>query len=350
MTIANRGRDLEALQHGLQRWLQSRADEGDTVTVTSMSRPAAGLSSDTLFVDATRSGPLGNRREELVARLPPPGAGLFPRYDLGAQAMLQQQLATTSVPVAAPVVYEPGEAWIGTEFLVMPKVPGRVLATFPAFVATGWLFDAPPGLQRSLHTNFLDVMVGVHRLDWHALGLDGLARGHTPLVKAEVDWWSDYLDWVSDGSPLSELAEGMRWCRANIPSPEPAPSLLWGDVQFANAVFGDDGSIAAVLDWEMASIGPAEMDFGWLLALHSMSIATNGGVDLPGFLDRDAAIDRYSSALGRPLVSLEWFETFALVRSGAIMMRIARLLADQGIDDSWLTRGNPTIARLRHLT
>jgi len=353
MAIASRERDPDEIRRGLERWFRARVanrvDGGTDVAIASVSRPATGLSSETLFVDLARTRGDAAEIEPFVVRLPPAGDGLFPEYRLDTQVMIQQRLVATAVPVASPIDYESDESWIGTDFVVMPRVPGRVLATFPSFLLSGWLHDASPSVQRTLHEHFVDVLASIHQTPWEPLGLGGIARGAGSPVAAEIDWWASYLEWASDAAPLSELADGLAWCRERRPTAEPAPSLLWGDVQLANAVFRDDGATVAVLDWEMASIGPAELDLGWFLALHSMTVEANGGADLPGFLGRDELVDRYAAALGRGLVDLDWFETFALVRSGAIMQRVARLLAARGIDDSWLTRGNPTIERLRVL-
>ena len=140
------------------------------------------------------------------------------------------------------------------------------------------------------------------------------------------------------------IAHGLEWCRAERPVPEPPPSLLWGDVRIGNVVFDDGLRPAAVLDWEMATVGPAEVDLGWFLALHRLTVES-AGADLPGFPDRDATVAAYQDRLGRPVADLGWFETFALVRSGAIMVRVARLLRNAGIGDSWL-RDNPVVDRL----
>jgi len=138
------------------------------------------------------------------------------------------------------------------------------------------------------------------------------------------------------------------WCRTRLPEPEPPASLLWGDVQLGNVLVANDMTIAAVLDFEMASVGPAELDLAWFLVLHRMTVDRCGG-DLPGFPDHATTVDAYEARLGRPLADLRWFEVFAALRSGAIMVRAARLLARLGVDDSWLTRGNPTVTLLAEL-
>ena len=106
--------------------------------------------------------------------------------------------------------------------------------------------------------------------------------------------------------------------------------------------------VSAVLDFEMASIGPPEVDLAWFVVLHDMAVGRCGR-DLPGFPGRDATVAAYETLLGRPVADLRWYEAFAALRSGAILVRAAHLLARLGIDDSWLTHENPTIELLAGL-
>lgn len=349
MAIANKERDLDVVRDGLARWLRADRPAATDLRVAPLTRPAAGLSSETLFVDVVSTEGGIERHESLVARLPPAGEGLFPAYDLSLQARIQERLAPTAIPVASPVVFEADESWLGAPFLVMPRVPGRVLVSYPSFLQTGWLHDATPAEQAQLHAGFLAAVADIHRIDWEPLRSEFAERGGRVGLAAELDWWTDYLAWASDGAPLPVLEDAMAWCRANGPAAEPPPSLLWGDVQLVNVVF-DETSLrpAAVLDWEMTSIGPAETDLGWFLALHRMTVDASDA-DLPGFPEREAVVASYERRLGRETVALGWFETFAVVRSGAIMVRVARLLAAMGVDDSWLTKGNPQLELLRRL-
>ena len=341
MAVALRQHDLEAVRTGLARWFGHRYP-GGSVRVGPLTRPEAGLSSETLFVDVMWSGDgpdradRADRADHYVARLPPAGDGLFPSYDLARQARVQATLGeATDIPVAPVVAYEPDPAFAGAPFLLLRRVPGRPLANQPPYLRKGWLHDAPPGDQRRLYDDFFAVVGRLHRLDWRRLGFDFLADGAIGLPR-ELDRCAHYLAWASDGSPLPELAGALAWCREHRPHPEPTPSLLWGDVQLQNCVFDDAYHVAAVLDWEMAGIGPAQLDLGWFHALHRLTVRT-AGAGLPGFPEPG------DSPAGN------WYEVFAMVRSGAIMVRIAALLAAQGVDDSWLTRGNPAIEALRSI-
>jgi aminoglycoside phosphotransferase (APT) family kinase protein len=273
------------------------------------------------------------------------GEGLFPTYDLRSQALVQERLATTGVPVAAPVAMEEELEWLGAPFLLMERIPGRVLLDHPPFLVEGWLRDRPPDDQDALHAGFVEVLARIHGLDWRSLGLAGLAKGVG--LAGELDWWTRYVGWAAGDAPPAVVADALGWCATHLPRSEPPPGLLWGDVRFGNVVFDESLRPAAVLDWEMASIGPPEVDLGWFLAMHELSVET-AGTDLPGFPDAAATTARYEELAGRELADLAWYEVFALVRAAAIMVRMARILAAQGIEDSWLA-GNPMLARLRTL-
>ncbi len=343
------GRDLDMVRRGLETWLRERRRRASGLRVEPLRRASEGLSSETLLAEARweeRGRPCA---ESLVVRMPPAGPGLFPSYDLATQAVIQQRLELTNVPVASPVTYEPDPAWVGAPFLTMPRVRGRVLSSQPSFIRQGWLREAQPADQARLYRCFLDVLAAVHRFDWRGSGLGFLIEDGTSPLDAQTRWWSHYLDWALEDEPVEGLAEGMRWCERNRPDPEPPASLLWGDVQLLNAVFGDDMRPAAILDWEMASVGPAEQDLGWFLALRRMTVDVSGE-DLPVFPGRQESIDHYAASLGRRLADLRWFEAFALVRSGAILARIARVLAASGVDDSWLGNGIPQVRLLEEIT
>jgi aminoglycoside phosphotransferase (APT) family kinase protein len=356
-------RDLDALRDGLTRWVCSHWPEASDVAVAPLARPATGLSSETFFVELDWDPGAGSRagveHASWVLRLPPNGEGLFPRYDLAMQGRLQSLLARVGVPAVEPLAVEEDEDWVGASFLLMPRVAGRVVRADKPYLRTGWLADAPTDGQAKLHGEILDVLAQIHGLNWESLGCgavlsartgreDDHGTSPTPWLAAEVEHWARYLAWAGEGDAPSVFGDGVEWCRANLPTHEPPASLLWGDVQLGNFLVDEDMGLSAVLDFEMASIGPAEVDLAWFVVLHEMSVVRCGG-DLPGFPGRDVTIASYEARLGRPVADLRWYEAFAALRSGAILVRAARLLARLGVDDSWLTHENPTIDLLAGL-
>jgi len=358
-------RDLDALRDGLTRWARSWRPEMRDLRLAPLARPATGLSSETIFVEGDWApGAVGAPRRPVswVVRLPPNGEGLFPSYELAMQGNLQRILAHAGVAAVEPLAVEEDEAWVGAPFLVMPRLAGRVVRADKPYLRTGWLAESLPEGQAKLHGEVVDALARIHRLDWDSLGCGRVLAPRTGRTTAasdaegprsgwlagEVEHWARYLAWAGEDGAPPVFEAGVEWCRANLPAPEPPASLLWGDVQLGNVLVGEDMGVAAVLDFEMASIGPAEVDLAWFVVLHDMAVDRCGG-DLPGFPGRDATIAAYEARLGRPVADLRWYEAFAALRSGAILVRAARLLARLGVDDSWLTHENPTVARLAAL-
>ena len=212
----------------------------------------------------------------------------------------------------------------------MTRVSGRPVGSAPS--RDQWLLDRPPTSLRSVQEQFLTALAAVHRVDWRGAGLAERMRGgrDTNVLLPELEWWTSYVDWAADGSPARRLVDHVRWCREHVPATEPPASLCWGDARLGNVMYDGGGALVALIDWELASIGPAEMDLAWYLALEELT-DRYARASVPGFMAHDDAVAHYGAALGRRVRDLEWHEVFALVRSVAINDRPARLAAVSGI-------------------
>jgi aminoglycoside phosphotransferase (APT) family kinase protein len=315
--VVTGGRDLDEVRAGLEAWLGH--------AVGAIERPSAGFSCETLLVD-----------RELVVRLPPLGAGIFPIYDLGQQAAVQNAAGAAGVPVAGPARYEADPAHLGAPFVAMPFIAGVIPSDFTP--TDPWLTGLPgDGARRSVWERYIDSIVAIHRTPVADLGLrTGLAQ--------ELEDWDLYVDWSTEAAPPRALVEVMRWCREHAPAEEPPAGLLWGDVRLGNIVF-DETSAAprAILDWDMASAGPIEMDLAWHLALEDVQTDLTG-MAVPGFGTRDETIARATGAVGRPLQDLLWYEVFALMRASAIAARISVLQTRAGQRPMFEVGKDPTLA------
>ncbi len=327
-------RSRAALADGFANWFGAR--DGCAPPLVTVERPQPGLSSDTVIVTV-------NDGEQFVARLPPVGGGLFPDYDLARQHRVQRALAATPIPVAPSLAYETDESWVGAPFLLMPKVAGNTLTTAPPYLTDGWLAEADNETQAALIEEFLDVLAAIHRLDPSDHDL-GEVSGGGPELLGMLEFWGRYLDWASgDPEATAIYRRALQWCRENCPRSPPA-GLLWGDPQLVNLVLDDGGGIAAVLDWEMAAFGPAEVDLSWFLVLHEHAVET-AGADLPGWPGREAVVASYADKLGRELADLHWYEVLANIRSGAIVLRIGAVMAAAGHSPAWTAQ----VPQHRHL-
>ncbi len=310
-------RDLTELRAGLERWLER--------PVGRVVRPAPGYSCETLIVE-----------DAVVVRLPPVGDGIFPTYDLAQQAAAQDAIGAAGIPVAAPLRYEADPSFLGAPFVSMPFVAGRTPNDFTP--ADEWLRDLPSDDARhEVWRSFVTAILGIHSASTAGLALrEGLA--------AELAFWTDYVEWATDGTPPSALRDSLRWCVDHRPAAEPAGGLLWGDVRLGNVIFDDaTGAPNAVLDFDMVSIGPAEMDVAWFLALEQVQTDLTN-MTVPGFGNRDDTIALVERRLGRTLTDLAWHEVFALVRASAISTRIAVLFERNGQKSMFKIGRDPTLA------
>lgn len=367
---------------GLAAWLDAHGD-GAAHEVVGVERPAAGYSSETALVDVRRtrspvaaspsgttvlsqettgwsqSGDGGDERDgggghpgadgevvRLVVKLPPPGPAIFPAYDFALQAAVQEAIAAEGIPAAVPAQSEANERWLGAPFLVMPALAGHIVGEVPALDRR--LAAAGPEANRALHTRFVELVADVNRVDWRAAGLDEVLppRDNT----AELAYWRDYLDWYADGEVVvPALVDALDWCEAHRPAGEPEPSLRWGDVRLENVIVDDELRPVAVLDWEMASLGPAEHDLAWLTTLQATQDALVGRT-VDGFLDLTEVVATFEGRLGRPVHDLAWYEALAALRSTAILSRIAHLNDERGEPNFFPIADNPLVDRLRAMT
>lgn len=318
-----------------------------SVAVGEVHRPkTGGLSSETWMLEADwGAGPRG-----LVVRLPPAGEGLFPEYDLALQAKVMDALRQEgTVPVPSVLWHETNPEVLGREFMVMERVDGRIPSDNPGYQFEGWLKDLDAGAQRRYFDATIDTLAAIHRVDWVAAGL-GFLPG-TGLDR-EFAYWSAYLDWAAAGERFAAIDAAFAWCSEHRPTTEPPPSLVWGDTRFGNIVFSSDVDVAplvrAVLDWEMASLGPAELDLGWYLFLERTALQF--APQLAGFPDRAGTIAAYERSLGRAVVDIDWYEIWGGVRSAAIMIRVAADLAALGLVGEDFRGDNPVTQLLATLT
>ena len=316
--------DLDELAQGIARWLGDRRGVTE-VELDRCERASGGLSSETLMVDARGRRVGAPWSESLVVRLAPAGAGIFPAYDLGAQAAAQEVAAAHGVPTAVPAEVVTDPAWLGATFLVMPAVAGYVPGPSP--LHDPWFADATVEEQARAFHAVLDILAAVHAIDPAAADPELIERRD---VDGEIAYWRRYLDWYGDGAAIvPALGDALDWCAAHRPPNEPPAALLWGDVRLGNVIFDEGRVPTAVLDWEMTTVGAPEHDLGWFLALIGLQDELMGE-HLPGFPDRAAAVAYYEARAGRAVVDLAWFEILALVRSIAIMTRLGFLEQQAG--------------------
>jgi aminoglycoside phosphotransferase (APT) family kinase protein len=325
-------RDLAATREALSAWMERTLEGASDVSVSELSPPGAtGFSNETLFFDLGYARGDARIDKSLVLRIQPTENQVFPDYDLDKQIRTMQLLEKTEVPVPRVLWYEPDASVLGAPFYVMGRIDGKIPTDNPPYHVAGWLSEAPEVERERLWWSAVEALAAIHRLDWRAVGfgfLEDAGDGRSPLA-IQLDQYRHYFEWAARGKRHPTCEDALAWLERNAPTGEPIV-LQWGDARIGNMIF-QDGRCAAVLDWEMVTIGSPEADLAWFLFLDAHH---SQGVNVPrlaGFPSREATLARYTELTGHAPRHLPYYEAFAAFRFSVIMMRLAQQFVALGL-------------------
>jgi aminoglycoside phosphotransferase (APT) family kinase protein len=330
LTLQRHSRDAATVPRVLTEWFAGILPAGaDPQVEVHSGVDANGLSSETLLFDVTWTEDGGRRTDGYVARVAPAAEDVpvFPEYALQNQYDALRIVAErTDVPVPAVSHFEPTGEVLGTPFFVMDRVEGIVPPdVLPYNFGDNWLHDAPRERQRALQDATVDVIAKLHAVPDAATTfafLDPRHPGDTPLARnlAGARAWYEFAAADIGPSPIVERALG--WLEGALPD-VPETVLSWGDARIGNVLYRDFAPVA-VLDWEMATIGPRQLDVSWLVFAHRVFESITGAMELPGmphFLREEDVVAHYRSLTGVDLGDLHWFHVYNGVRWCIVFMR-----------------------------
>jgi aminoglycoside phosphotransferase (APT) family kinase protein len=321
VTDTPQGVDLERLRP----WFAANV-EGATGGPLHASLISGGRSNLTYFV--------GDDAHEWVMRRPPLGHVLPTAHDMAREYKVLAGLAPTSVPVPRPLAFCDDNDVNDAPFYVMQRVDGRILRT-PQELAALSADDA-----RRCSEALVDVLVDIHGVDYDAVGLSDF--GHPDgYLERQVRRWGEQWE-RSKTRELPAIDELARRLRAALPE-SPPPTIVHGDYRLDNTMLAPDdaGRIAAVLDWEMATLGDPLSDVGLFLLYWARDENALEGVGAEidtsrGFMTRDEIIERYAKQSGRDLSSLDFYEILASYKLAIIVEGIhARFLMGKTLGDGF---------------
>ncbi|HVB92217.1 MAG TPA: phosphotransferase family protein [Acidimicrobiales bacterium] len=318
----------------LTRWLATRSGGGAAAEVFDVQAPASnGFSNETILcrTRTTIDGVIDKRR--LVVRVAPTKHLLFLNAEFSTQYRVMHSLSQGSgVPLPVLGWYEEDPSYLGVPFFTMEHVEGQVPADNLPYTMEGWVLEATPEQQRRMWWSGIDALASVHRTNWRALGLEWLdhsGRGR-PGLGQQMSYYRAFLDWAAHGVRVPVLESTWEWLVDHRPTEEGEVVLAWGDSRIGNIIW-DDFRCAAVLDWEMATLGQPEMDLGWWLYF-DRQFSEGLGVPRPaGFGSHEETIARYSELMGRPMRHIFFYEVFSGFRFAVIMLRLSELLMGSDI-------------------
>ena len=288
---------------GVEAWFEEHVGVGGPLTFT---RVEGGHSCLTYLVDE----PGGDR---FVLRRPPLGELLGSAHDVVREHTVISALAGTDVPVAPVHGLCTDVDVTGAPFYVMGFVPGAVLHDRTAAERL------PVEARRRAGESMIDVLAALQAIDPDDVGLGDLARRDDYLGRQLRRW---HRQWeAADTRPMPQMDELHAWLVAEQPDEGPA-GIVHGDFRLGNAIHHADGTVAALLDWELCTLGPRGADLTYLLRSWD-STATSGAATIAaaaeGFPTRDELIARYEEVTGRPAEALGYWAAFHAFRSACIV-------------------------------
>jgi aminoglycoside phosphotransferase (APT) family kinase protein len=253
--------------------------------------------------------------------------------------LISQVAARCQIPLPALRWNEPDGGPLGSPFFVMDQVEGRIPLDNPPYVFAGWLLEATPEERARLQHASVEILVRLHAIDDPAAAFPMLRP--PPGIDA-LHWHfcrqRDYYQWAltSDGIRVPIIERALDWLEAHWPA-DPGPEVLsWGDSRIGNIIYAGFEPVA-VLDWEMAALGPRELDVSWLIFLHRFfqDIAEFFGLPgLPHFLRRPDVERCYQQLSGHRLQDMDFYLTYAAVRHSIAIARVKRRMIHFGEDQA----------------
>ncbi|BBZ68084.1 acyl-CoA dehydrogenase [Mycolicibacterium insubricum] len=290
----------------LTRWLDSAGAPG--TGEPAVAELLSGGSQNTLF--RIRRGDAS-----MVLRMPGPQADGERLRGLGREIRLVRALAGTGVPHAELIAADDGSV-LGTPCYVMADIDGW------SPMNGGWQppFDTDLDARRELAFQLVEGAALLGSVNWQARGLEGFGRPEG-FHERQVDRWLDFLS-AYRCRELPGLDIAADWLRANRPASY-TPGIMHGDYQFANVMFahGAPARLAAVVDWEMTTIGDPLLDLGWCLLGYDGEEPAGDGyyLDMTGMPKRSELLAHYETVSGRSTENIDYYLVLANWKLGIML-------------------------------
>jgi len=254
------------------------------------------------------------RRGDLhgAMRIPPPSAPAGRDEGIRREWRIIEALTGTDVPCPEAVAMCGDASVLGRPFYLMGFVDG-----WSPMDRRGWPapFDADPEGRQGLAFQLTEGIALLSRVDWQAKGLHDLGRPDG-FHERQVGRWTAFLDRIK-GRELPGFGEAAAWLRDRRPR-DYIPGLMHGDYQFANVMFrhGAPARLAAIVDWEMGTVGDPKLDLGWMLQSWPDEDVEAGSVfssyaDLSGMPSRSALLAHYAQVSGRQVDDIDYYLVLA---------------------------------------
>jgi aminoglycoside phosphotransferase (APT) family kinase protein len=312
--------DMTIVKDRLTAWLATNVPGWGNVTVHSVEKQqGSGFSAEILFADVGYSSEGGAQRRQLVVRRQPQSFEVVFGSDLKLQASMMAALdARGDVAVPAWVGIEHDPDILGAPFLVMGRVQGQSASQKPNYNLAGWLTELSPAQRRATWANGIAAFAKLHAIDWR----DGFTFLNRPDLGAPgLDQYLAALkEWhrvAGQGREMPIADAALDYVLTQRPA-DADVCVLWGDPTPSNTMFNPDGTVAALIDWELAALGPPELDLAWWLYFDDLFSRRFGVKRLEGLPTREESIAIYEQASGRVTRHMEYYDIVAALRMALV--------------------------------
>ena len=263
-----------------------------------------------------------------MLRRPPMGHVLATAHDMAREHRIISALADSGVPVPAIVGLCEDDEVNGAPFYVMDFVPGLVVRDVA--IAEG----VPVEVRGRMGESLVEVLARLHDVDLDAVGLSDLGRHDGYIERQLKRWRTQFVDATTRDLP--RVLEVHDLLAARVPAQQ-GVGIVHGDYRLDNCMMSPDGEVAAVLDWELCTLGDVLADVAGMVA-YGDTRATGGTpppTSLEGFPSTDAVREMYAHHSTRDLAHLDFYVAFAYWRIACIVEGVytrysAGVMGDQG--------------------
>jgi aminoglycoside phosphotransferase (APT) family kinase protein len=346
---------------GLTRWIRDNdlPGAGADLTVELIAGGRSNLTYRLEFRAPGQAGTDGAPVRRLVLRRPPLGHVLPTAHDMGREYRVLSALHGTAVPVPRPVALCPDTEVIGAPFYLMEWVDGTVFRT------TEEARVLSPAQAGQICEEFAGMLATIHGTDVGAVGLDGFGKPEGYMARQLARWQRQWDLSVTREMPgyaelVDRLAEGLPAEGGPVTSRAggPAGTLVHGDFRIDNMLIRPEPepAIAAVVDWEMSTLGDPLADLGlslvyWIQPGEEDLLSRGAGESVTtsaGFFTRDQIAARYAELTGRDLSRLDYYMAFGCFKLAVVLEGIhARFLQHKTVGEGFEREGEVVATLIR---
>jgi len=254
-----------------------------------------------------------------VIRRPPQGELLPKAHDMSREWALIKALSSTNVPVPKPFGFCEDPNITGAWFYIMGRVNGK-----PLYNSEDTLALVPDDKRETLAFSFFDALADLHQVDPDAVGLGDLGKRDSYVGRQVKTWYRSWTSSVTGAQYDDDRAHQLQtYFLDHLPDQGPI-RVVHGDYGLHNCLFGSDCTVAAVVDWEISTLGDPLADLAYALnpwpdPSDQRPIAPEAATSLPGFPSRRDLAARYAHRTGRDLSNLPYYIAFNRWKTACIV-------------------------------